>query len=67
MTTITGDTTLAEFLALGATVLCFTPDSGYERSLWQDGIWWYTDDEKSNRGWASTYRSMQEALDALMS
>jgi len=55
-------TTLEQFLAMGATAVCFSPEYSEERSLWYDGLWWVSD----GRGGECDYKTLPEALKALL-
>jgi hypothetical protein len=61
MTTITPQMTLDEFLAYGATTICFFPDVGEERSLYWDGKFCVEIGRKEH--W---YDTLDEALRVLM-
>ena len=56
--------TLADFLAISATTLCFQPDNSPERALWLDTDGKYYTSESENE--ETVHESLEEALKALM-
>ena len=59
---MTPEMTLREFLALGATTLCYQPDIGAERMLWQDGDGTYYVEVD---GVETAFKKLEGALDVL--